>query len=46
MKLLILAVLIGFGAATIHNEATHQNDRRMIALIAAAYALMCVLVLL
>ncbi len=46
MKLLILAVLIGFGAATIHNEATHQNDRRTIAIITAAYALMCVVVVL
>ena len=46
MKLLMLAVLIGFGAATVRNEAAHQNDHRTIALIAEAYALMCVLVLL
>ena len=46
MKPLILVVLIGFGAAAVRNEAAHQNDHRMIALIAAAYALMCVLVLL
>lgn len=46
MKWLMLAVLVGFGAAAVRNEAAHQNDHRTIALIAAAYALMCVLVLL
>jgi hypothetical protein len=42
----MLAVLIGFGAAAVRNEAAHQNDHRTIAIITAAYALMCVVVVL
>ena len=40
MKLLMLAVLVGFGIATVRNEITHKNDRREIATIIAVYALM------